>query len=59
MTAPELAASMAETRQLRELLAEILGRFTGGTSEIMISDAVCRVAPSLYVSWRERAGLPS
>lgn len=53
MVAPELAASMAETRLLRELLDEVLGHFTPTGS-----GHAARVGQVQIAKWRKRAGLP-
>ena len=50
--APELAAAMAESRELRALVAEILGVF--GPSG---SGHTARVGQVQIAKWRERAGL--
>lgn len=51
--APELAAAMAETRKLRELLAEVLATFGQPGKPGTVRWTAKQVA-----AWRERAGLP-
>jgi hypothetical protein len=50
--APELAAAMAETRKLRELVADILTTFT-----VTGSGHSARVGQVQIAKWRKRAGL--
>ena len=52
--APELAAAMAETRELRELLEEILRTYGDSSGDGWRS----RVGQVKYRQWRLRAGLP-
>lgn len=52
--APELAAAMAETRELRELLVEILRTFGDSSGDGWRS----RVGQVKYRQWRKLAGLP-
>lgn len=51
--APELAAAMAETRGLRELVTDMLTTFTATGS-----GHAARVGQVQIAKWRERAGLP-
>jgi len=51
--APELAAAMAETRQLRELVSEIIGEFSPTGSGLY-----ARVGQVQIGKWCKRAGMP-